>query len=165
MLTYEDRIRLASIYIQGGQDDRAVPVLEDAAAREPGRPQAHSLLGEIRYRQGNSTAAIRHFEESLKAGGDDPVVLNNLAWVELNADLPGDAERHITRALALEPVPRYPYLDTKARILLALGRRDEARRTATTALAQVPAHDQAMKTQLEELVTKLRGSSGEGEDF
>ena len=49
-MPYEDRLRLSSIYIQSGQSDRAIPLLEDAIFQDAGRPEAFVMLGEILIR-------------------------------------------------------------------------------------------------------------------
>lgn len=154
-MAYEDRLRLASIYIQSERFARAVPLLEDAAAQEPGRPEAHSMLGEVLFLSGDLEGAARSLYLALDAGGDDPLVLNNLAWIEVQRGRAQEALGLIERALKSDPVPLYPYLDTRARVLQALGRRGEALQDALTARRIVPEHDARMISQLEDLIREL----------
>lgn len=154
-MAYEDRLRLASIYIQSERFARAVPLLEEAAAREPGRPEAHSMLGEVLFLSGDLEGAARSLYLALDAGGDDPLVLNNLAWIEMQRGRAPEALGLIERALKSDPVPLYPYLDTRARVLKALGRSGEALRDALTARRIVPEHDAGMINQLEDLIREL----------
>jgi tetratricopeptide (TPR) repeat protein len=163
-MPYDDRLRLASIYIQNGQHERAVPLLNDATIQDPLRSEAHAMLGEVLYFQGNLEDSARSLRMALEAGGEDPVVLNNLAWVEMERGNPGKALSLTDRALGMNPVPLYPYLDTRARVLRALDRSEEALREAETALKMVPDHDARMRGRLEELVKELEGEAGgEGE--
>jgi Tfp pilus assembly protein PilF len=157
-MPYEDRLQLASIYIQSNQIQKAVPLLEKAAAQDAGRPEAHAMLGEILFIQGDLEGSTRHLSKALEVGGDDPPVLNNLAWIELNQGRPDKALGLIDRALRFDPMPVYPYLDTRSRILLALGRHTEALTDARTALRQVPDHDGQMREQLKELIRTLEDS-------
>ena len=165
-MPYEDRLQLASIYIQNDQPERAVPLLEDASVQDPGRPEAYAMLGEVLFLEGNLEGSARSLNRALETGGDDPVILNNLAWVEMGR---GNAEKALSltdRALRLNPVPLYPHLDTRARVLLGLGRPQEALEEATRALELVPAHDNRMRDRLEELVRELsEGTRDEGEIY
>ncbi len=162
-MPYEDRLRLASIYIQNDQPERAVPLLEDASVQNPGRPEAYAVLGEVLFLKGDLEGSARSLTRALETGGDDPVILNNLAWVEMGR---GDAEKALSltdRALRVNPVPLYPYLDTRARVLLELGRPQEALEEAATALELLPDYDNRMRDRLEELVRELRGKT-QGEE-
>lgn len=154
-MPYEDRLRLASIYIQSERPDRAVPILKDAAVQEPGRPEAHAMLGEVLFIAGDLEGSAQSMTRALEVGGDDPVVLNNLAWVEMKRGKNEEALDLVERALKADPFPRYPYLDTKARALKSLGRFQEALQQATEALRMTPEYDAKMRTSLEELIGEL----------
>lgn len=164
-MPYENRLQLASIYIQDDQPEKAVPLLEQAVKQEPQRPEAHAMLGEILFLQDDLEGSTSHLTRALETGGDTPLVLNNLAWVNLKQGHADEALGLIERALSLFPVPVYPYLDTRARIFKALGRDAEALMDARTALRLVPEHDAVMREQLEELIRELEKSvnGAEGE--
>lgn len=166
-MPYEDRLRLSSIYIQSGQSDRAIPLLEDAIFQDAGRPEAFVMLGEILWLKADLDGSAKHLTKALNIGGDDPVVLNNLAWVEMARGNVPKALDLTDRAVRMEPIPLYPYLDTRSRILEALGRHEEALADARTALRQVPEHDKAMRDRLEKLIRDLisRGHGSEGEEY
>jgi tetratricopeptide (TPR) repeat protein len=154
-MPYDDRLRLASIYIQSGKPELALPLLEDAAVQDPDRPEAHAMLGEVLFSRGDMQGAARSFALALEAGGEDPLVLNNLAWVEMERGNEEMALNLADRALGQNPVPMYPYLDTRARILQKLGRFEEALADARTALKLTPDHDTRMRDRLKELVAEL----------
>ena len=161
-MPYDDRIRLASIYIQSGQADRAVPLLEDALLQDDERPQAWSMLGEISYSEGDLDKAANRLQKALDGGGENPVILNNLAWVEMGRDDGDRALALIDRALLLDPVSSYPYLDTRARILGTLERYNEALADARTARNLVPDHELKAAGELDDLILELEGlASGE----
>jgi len=163
LMPYEDRIQLASIYIQKGQPDMAVPLLEDAVDQDQERPEAWAMLGELSWLKGELKESSRYLEKALQKGGEDAVVLNNLAWVE---SAKGEQERALAladRAIAQDPSPLYPYLETRARVLLELGRYREAAADAEAALSLTPAYDTKMRQQLEQLIGELKDlGAGEG---
>jgi Tfp pilus assembly protein PilF len=154
-MPYDDRIRLASIYIQSDQAGRAVPLLEDALLQDDGRPEAWSMLGEISYSEGDLDKAANRLQKALDGGGEDPVILNNLAWVEMGRNDGNRALALIDRALLLDPVPSYPYLDTRARVLGTLERYNEALAEARTARKLVPDHELKAAGELDDLILEL----------
>lgn len=163
-MPYGDRIQLASIYIQSGQTDKAIPLLEDAADQDRDRPEAWAMLGELYWLKGDLEESSKHLEKALQKGGEDPLVLNNLAWVESAKGHPERALALADRAMALDPVPLYPYLETRARILLKLKLYSEASADANAALSLTPAYDVGMRKQLEELIGEIEelGAGGDG---
>lgn len=161
-MPYDDRIQLASIYIQSGKSDQAVGLLEDASVQNRDRPQAWAMLGEISYSEGNLDEAVSHLERALEAGGENPAILNNLAWVQMAR---GDGYRAlilVDRALLLGPYPRYPYLDTRARILGKQERYEEALKDARAARTLVPDLDSRLAGELDDLVKELEGLASIG---
>lgn len=164
-MPYEDRLKLASIYIQGGQEDRAVPVLEDAVNQDEDRPEAWAMLGELFWLRGDLKKSSTYLEKALKKGGEDPLILNNLAWVESAKEFPERALALADRAVAMDPAPLYPYLETRARILLKLGRYTEAAADALAALSLTPEHDRKMREQLEKLIGEIEERGGGDNDL
>ena len=154
-MPYEDRIKLASIYIQGGQEERAIPLLEDAVSQDKTRPDAWAMLGELYWLKGDLKASSNHLQKALETGGEDPVILNNLAWVESAKGHPERALALVDRAIAQNPAPVYPYLETRARILIKLGRYEEAAVDARAARSLTPEYDSEMRQQLEELLREI----------
>lgn len=160
-MPYEDRIQLSSIYIQSGKMDQAVPLLEDAVIQDKNKPQAWAMLGEISYSKGDLDGAVSHLQKALETGGDDPEILNNLAWIEMER---GDSPKALTlvnRALALDPEPRYPYLDTRARILAKLGKYQDALTDARAARDLVSEGNMGSIEDLGELIDELEDLAAE----
>jgi Tfp pilus assembly protein PilF len=155
-MPYDDRIQLASIYIQSGKSDQAVGILEDATLQDKDRPQAWAMLGEISYSEGNLDEAASQRERALEAGGEDPAILNNLAWVEMARGDAAGALTLVNRALVLNPDPRYAYLDTRARILAKLERYEKGLIDARAARDLVPDSDSKAAGDLDDLITELQ---------
>jgi tetratricopeptide (TPR) repeat protein len=154
-MPYEDRLQLASIYIQSGQVEKAVPLLEDAVNQEGDRPEAWAMLGELFWLKGELKRSSTYLEKALKAGGEDPLILNNLAWVESAKEDHERALALVDRAVAMDPVPLFPYLETRARVLMKLQRYEEALADAGAALSLTPDYDKNMKQQLRELIKEI----------
>ena len=64
----------------------------------------------------------------------------------------------------MDPAPLYPYLETRARILIKLERYEEAEADARAALSLTPEYDREMRTQLEDLVKEIEGLAGGAKD-
>lgn len=154
-MPYEKRLLLARDYYEAGEDENAVVLLNEAAAQEPLRPEAHSMLGDIYYRSEEMTEAALEYRRAVERGDSDPVVLNNLAWVETSLGHHGAALSLVERAIEMAPVPLYPYLDTRARILRSMGNIKEARTSAKMALRLTPVHDIGMRQSLEDFLDEL----------
>lgn len=159
-MSYEDRLKLASIYIQGGQEDRAIPLLEDAVLQDKNRPEAWAMLGELYWLRGDLNVSSNHLQKALEAGGEDPVVLNNLAWVESAKGNPERALALVDRAIARNPAPVFPYLETRARVLMELGRYEEAAADARAARSLTPEYDTKMREQLDEMLREIYELTG-----
>ncbi|MFN9373535.1 MAG: tetratricopeptide repeat protein [Planctomycetaceae bacterium] len=98
------------------------------------------LLAEFHMAPAQIARAIEVYEQVLRLEPNSAAVLNNLAYAEaFSEDRRELALRHIDAAIATDG-PRRQYLDTRALVLLQLGRCDEARRELEhlTALVRSP---------------------------
>ena len=86
------------------------------------------LLSKFHMSPASVSQAIRVFDRLLQLEPESAAVLNNLAYVEAFSDHRREqALQHIDQAIASEG-PRRQFLDTRAIVLMQLGRIDEARR-------------------------------------
>jgi Tfp pilus assembly protein PilF len=154
-MPYEKRLSLAKSYYEAGEDKNAVVLLNEAVAQDSLRPEAHSMLGDIYYRSENMTEAALEYRRAVERGDSDPVVLNNLAWVETSLGHHGAALSLVEKAIEMAPVPLYPYLDTRARIFRSMGNIKEARISAEMALRLTPVQDIGMRRNLEDFLDEL----------
>jgi tetratricopeptide (TPR) repeat protein len=122
------------------------------------------MLGELFWLKGDLEKSAIHLENALNAGGEDPLILNNLAWVESAKSQPERALALSDRAIVMDPAPLYPYLETRARILIKLERYEEAEADARAALSLTPEYDRKMRTQLEDLVKEIEELAGGAKD-
>ena len=154
-MAYADRLRLASLYIQDDQGERAESVLKDAVRRDPDRPEAYAMLGDIYYNGDELGDAALQYLKALERDSGDPVILNNLAWVEMERENFGPALANIDRAVRMAPIPLYPYLDTRTRILRAAGDLEGALSSAKLTLSLAPRQEVELRTELVELIRSL----------
>lgn len=161
-MPYNDRLTLATIHRQSGEVELAKAVLKRAIEQYPDRPEASIRLGDILFLEDDLQDAADSYQAAVDAGSSDPVMLNNYAWVMTNMGRHGSALSLIERAVNLAPVPLYPYLDTRAMVLRALGNYREALKSAELALALTPDRDEKMRRHLEKLISDLKNTSGQG---
>jgi tetratricopeptide (TPR) repeat protein len=74
-------LRLAALYDRMGRSAEAVKLLDEAAAAHPESTLPYLDLGAMLQRNGRDEAAISAYREGLRRGPDDPLLLNNLAYV------------------------------------------------------------------------------------
>ncbi len=74
-------LRLFSAYVQAGNLDQAIELMESWVKRHPEDRGAIRALAEGHQRAGHLAAARSRYEQALKLRGGDPGVLNNLANV------------------------------------------------------------------------------------
>ncbi len=107
--------------------DAALLIARETAETHADDPRARLALAAVHQARGEDAIAEKHYREVLAERPDDPVAINNLAWLlSLDRDLLEDALALADRGKAL--YPEFPdLLDTRAVILGAVGRTEEAR--------------------------------------
>ncbi len=154
---YDKLVQLAGVYHLQGKWAQAEPLLAEAERSSPERPEARALMGDAAYSAGDYPRAVARYQESLRRRPDQSSVLNNMAMAHLgmkDAELAYAASR---QALAFNPSPAWPHLDTLARALAQMGRREEALAAARQALDQVPASRADAREEISRLVRELGG--------
>jgi tetratricopeptide (TPR) repeat protein len=77
----ELKMQLALYYQVDNKPRKAVEVYSEILTRDGDHAAARRSRGDAYLAIGDHAAAVADFEESLKHLGDDPALLNNLAWV------------------------------------------------------------------------------------
>ncbi|MEQ8659314.1 MAG: tetratricopeptide repeat protein, partial [Gammaproteobacteria bacterium] len=97
--------------------------LERWLAEHPDDLQVRFARASVLQREGTGASAIPEYENMLAARGENPVLLNNLAWLYHEA---GDERALATARKAHELAPSQPeILDTYGWILVASGQREQ----------------------------------------
>ena len=100
--------------------------LEHSPANSPGYVAViHNSLGIVATRQGNTEAAVRHFQEAVRVDDDFAEPRNNLANALASAGRPAEALEHYRAAIRLEPELTEPRVGLGS-ALLTLGQTEEA---------------------------------------
>lgn len=126
---------LGSARLGEGRAAEAETALLRAVELDPNRQEAHYLLGTTDDALGNTSAAIAHYRDALRADPSHWPSMNNLAWrlAEDGLDL---EEAHTLASRAVELSGRHPVaLDTLGWVELKLDRESEAVRTLRAAVA------------------------------
>ena len=154
------RLLLADLARFDGHPETAEALLRDVLADEPQHVQAlNNLAGVLLGGGGRATEAIALIERALAL--DDASTLHDThALALLAADRPQDALVATDRAL----IDRRDaaLLVTRARVFVALGREDDARRVlneATSRLDDATSADQSVRSAIDELRTRLQSST------
>jgi predicted Zn-dependent protease len=122
---FQVRLRVAEMWMEDNQVDKAVPRLEQLAKEDPNHPLVMARLGQCRYLQNQSGEARRLLEAAVKELPRDFEVLIHLAKLEMQEDRPARAEYWLRRGLEVDPadVPTHYAL---VRALQLQGRKEEA---------------------------------------
>jgi Flp pilus assembly protein TadD len=95
--------RLGLLYLQSGRIE-AVPLLEQAIAKDPGRWQSHNGLGIAADRSRNFAAAIAHYDAALALEPRATVTVNNRGYSRYLAGDFAGAEIDFRLALQMSPL-------------------------------------------------------------
>ena len=135
------RIAVISILMDAGARERAVSYAEkalDSAVSDDDRLIAKLVLASASRRSGNIGRAITLLEEALEASPDNPMVMNNLGFMLLEAGRDSDrAIALVRRAVRVDP-RNSAYLDSLGLAYLKRGSPDLALEKLRRALALNP---------------------------
>ncbi|MEM7042803.1 MAG: XrtA/PEP-CTERM system TPR-repeat protein PrsT [Pseudomonadota bacterium] len=113
--------RLFSLRRQAGDVDGAIAGLRAWLIRQPGDAAAMDLLGDAFIERGALRVGLRYYEQALKLSGDNPFLLNDVAWVRQELGM-ANAEEVAQRAYAIAPLPEIA--DTLGWIMVRQGKAD-----------------------------------------
>lgn len=133
-LGLESGVRLARL---NGDPAQALPALDAALAIAPDSTDLLALRGRTRVLAGDATSARADFDTLRTLAGDDPILLNNVCWARALAAFDLDAALADCDA-AIAGAEEASFLDSRARVLLQLGRFDEAKAAYDKALVDRP---------------------------
>jgi tetratricopeptide (TPR) repeat protein len=116
----------AQLFLQAGQDKKAIGVCDELVSKNPGDEQPLLLKASIQAKIGQYKEAVKTSDEVLKLAPDDPTALNNRAYFRALArvDLK-EALDDVQRALKEQP-DNETFIDTRAYLFYLFGRFDEA---------------------------------------
>jgi tetratricopeptide (TPR) repeat protein len=122
------------------QAGRVEEWLRAAVGRQPDAVALRVSLAILCSLQGQSAEAVRIYRQILEKEPDNPVVLNNLAWLlAYQGDRGAESLPLINRALERSKGPQVPgLLDTRAVVRLFMDEPDRAIRDLETAIANGP---------------------------
>lgn len=127
---------LAHSLLAAGEADRAAQVLRDWLAQHPDDAVSWTTLGMLLQQGGRDNEALAAYEQVLRLTPDNPVILNNAAWLYHQQGKP-EALELAKRANEIAP-ERPEIVDTYGWILLQQGRKQEGLVVLQQALVAAP---------------------------
>lgn len=119
-----------------GNPKRAIQVLRDWLKTNPKDGTSWTTLGMLQQQIGKNEAATRSYEQALEIAPDNPVILNNIAWLY---HLAGDKRALESSAKAYEIAPERPEIvDTYGWILYESGKKRQGLIVLQQALVAAP---------------------------
>jgi Tfp pilus assembly protein PilF/peroxiredoxin len=94
---------LGTLYMKGGQNEKARAVFERAIELKPDFSEASNGLGALLGQGGDLPGAIARFQTALETTPDYPDALNNLGYALLQSNRDGEAYDLFQKALKLQP--------------------------------------------------------------
>ncbi len=98
-----NRLSLAALYLQVGQESRAIAVLYDYVEKNPRAVKSLQLIAVAHLRQEEYNGAKQYAAQALSVHPSDPTSMRVLAMAELGLQETDDAERLLRESLKLEP--------------------------------------------------------------
>lgn len=131
------RINLfAHILASSGKTPKAVTMLGEWLDKNPNDGVSWTTMGMMQQQIGRVDEAITAYEKAIKLGGDNPVVLNNMAWLYLDRD---DKRATELAKQAYEIAPeRAEIVDTYGWVLFKQGKHKDALNVLQQALVLAP---------------------------
>lgn len=141
VLSYEEHMRLASVYERRGETGLALREYKKAAMAEAGRAHPHFAMGNIYLAGGYYLEAEDSFLKAIELEPEVGVFYNNLGWLYLQTGRPIQADAIVRRGLVNDPRRSYIYFDTLGVVETVLGSFAEAELLLNEALASIPHTD------------------------
>jgi len=130
----DTRVKLATLK---GEPAAALPALDAAVTAAPENAVLRALRGKTRVLTGDAAGARADFSTLRTQAAGDPTLLNNLCWAEAEAGF--DLEAALTDCDgAIAGAEEAGFIDSRALVLLQLGRYAEAKAAYDQALAAQP---------------------------
>jgi tetratricopeptide (TPR) repeat protein/transglutaminase-like putative cysteine protease len=144
-----------------GKPDEALPELDRALEAAPGSSDLLSLRGQLRAALGDAAGARRDFAAMRDIEPGDPVMLNNVCWGQALEAF--DLEQALADCDAALSAGEAAFIDSRAMVLLQMGRYAEAQADYERALAAAP--DQTPSIYGRGLARLALGDEGGREDL
>ncbi len=152
------REMLSSVYLNQEQFDLAAEQLRLLLARVPNHAGARRLMGDLRLRQSDPTAAAVEYRESLRIRPGQPETLGNLGFALSAINRFDEAAAVLRELVVVAPNDPAGHL-LLGRVLAVLRKYDEARSEFQAAVSLDPTNRDA-KTNLESVQRLMAGTAG-----
>lgn len=104
-------------------------------------PALRQLLGQIALLDGDPVSAAHLYEEALLMNPDNASLLEELAWVQYEAEMYGQCYESVHKLRQSQSTERYDLLHLEARCLVILGRAKDAHDAYTKLVREYPSNE------------------------
>lgn len=149
-LSAEEHIKLGQAYEVKGELELAIHEYEKVLEKDNTNCMGYFGIGNIYYKKGKLSDAETHYKKAIEhTNAEDPksaLFYNNLSWVyiEGNGNLK-EAETLAQRAISLDPLMSFVYLDTLGVVYTRLGEFEKAEEAFLSALKSAPDDKTALR--------------------
>jgi len=132
-------IQLGQLQERSGNHQVAEAMFRKAVTVEPKNPTAHLELARYLDRQKRHAEAEQSYAKVIKFTPEDSAAWNDLGMCQIQQEKPAEAIRSIEQAIQLDP-KRKLYRNNLARVLVEVGRADDALTQLSAVHSQAVAH-------------------------
>lgn len=140
-LSFEEHLRLATIYESKGILEGAIREYEKAAGLLPFDARPYFGMGNANLKMRRYRQSEDNYLKAIELDPDKGVYYNNLGWVYMETGRLIEAQTMVTKGLTLDIANQYIYLDTLGVVETRFGNYAGAENLLKRAAADIPVND------------------------
>jgi Tfp pilus assembly protein PilF len=160
-ITPAEHLELAGVYESKGEIDLALERYRIAIASDKKSPRAYFAYANLNLKLGRFAPAKDAYLKAIKLEPESGIYRNNLGWLYMEQGRYKKAVAEVDRALQVDPVRGYIFLDTLGVIFMRQGRYVTALQNLEAAAASAPASNTTALLKIYGHMVDLHSASGD----